>query len=264
MLRNRLDRGPQVPILMFHDLGGARSPIAFPTGLFADALRAWAGRGYRAAGLDEVVDSLRRGRSLPDRTIVLTFDDGYRSVYETAFPLIHDLGWSATAYLTVGRGGQRRPEDTLPSIDGRDMLSWRQIVEMHEHGIGFGAHSLTHPDLRRLPDDEVTSEIQDSGAVIEDCLGSRVGTFAYPYGLFDRRAYDAARTRYESACTVRLGLVRAADDPHALPRVDACYLRNRRAIDELGTPALARRLTVRAIPRRLRRRLRHGRGGIAP
>ena len=117
--------------------------------------------------------------------MVITFDDGYRSVYEEAFPVLQRYGMSATVFLTVGKANAANSRESLPSLKGRSMLSWRCIREMQNHGIVFGAHTMTHPDLTHLPVDEVKQEILASKEIIENALGTTVSTFANPYGRYN-------------------------------------------------------------------------------
>lgn len=104
--------------------------------------KAW----YRTPNLSETVDRLRRGVPFPDRSFVITFDDGYRSVYDEAFPILRRYGMSATVFLTVGEKRKIKQTGRLPSLYKRSMLNWREAREMQQAGFTFGAHTCTHPD----------------------------------------------------------------------------------------------------------------------
>jgi peptidoglycan/xylan/chitin deacetylase (PgdA/CDA1 family) len=209
-------------------------------------------RGYRTLSLVGAANCLHRGVPFPDRSVVITFDDGYGSVYDEAFPVLQRYGMSATVFLTVGGQIPRDPADRLPSLHGRPMLRWCEIKEMQRLGIDFGAHTLTHPDLTRLPTGQVETEIRDSKAIIEDVLGTPVTCFAYPYGRYDARSCRIARRYFLAACSDRLGLVTTTSDPHALERVDAHYLRADALFDLLATGLFPWYIRGRSIPRRIR------------
>jgi len=151
-----------VPILTFHAVEDRPSVISFSPRLFQQGMARLYDRGYRTLNLPELVDCLRPGVLFPERSLAITFDDGYQSVYTQAFPILQRYGFSATVFLTVGEKGNRRPPERLPSIEGRSMLSWGEIKEMHRWGITFDAHTLTHPDLTRLALERVTAEICNS------------------------------------------------------------------------------------------------------
>jgi peptidoglycan/xylan/chitin deacetylase (PgdA/CDA1 family) len=241
-----------LPILTFHALDdqpavGALEPRVFRRGM--EQLRAG---GYRTLALGEIAERVRRGLDLPAAAVVVTFDDGYRSVYEEAFPVLQAQGMTATVFLTVGPSGTG--DDRLPSLEGRPMLSWPEIREMQRAGITFGAHTLTHPDLTDLPQSQVETEMRASKVMIEDRLGAAVPWFAYPYGRYDERSYALARRLFTCACSDALGLVSPRSDPWALERVDTYYLRTDRRFALVPSRWLPHYLRVLNVPRRLRRR----------
>lgn len=176
-----------LPILTFHALDDRSSAISFAPHVFQRGMARLHEGGYRALSLLEAADGLRHGEPFPDRAFVLTFDDGYQSVYTEAFPVLQHYGWSATVFLTVGQNRKVGVESRLPAMEDRPMLAWREIQEMHRWGLDFGAHTLTHPDLTRLPLAQVETEVCDSQAIIQDALSAAVASFAYPYGRYDRR-----------------------------------------------------------------------------
>ena len=247
-----------LPILTFHALEDRAAVIAVPPRVFAQGLARLHKRGYRTLSLLEAVECLRRNKPFPDRAFVITFDDGYQTVYEEAFPVLQRYGMSATVFLTVGARGTAKPADRLPVLSGRAMLSWGEIWEMRRGGIEFGAHTLTHPDLTRVPFDQVEAEVHDSKVILEDTLGAPVASFAYPYGRYDDRSRELARQHFTCACSDQLGLLTAASDPYALERVDAYYLRTDRLFNVMVTRLFPWYIRARSIPRRIRRAVHPG------
>jgi len=211
--------------------------------------------GFRTLDLLEAVDWPQRGAPFPQRSLVITFDDGYQSVYEEAFPVLERYGMRATVFLTVGEGRKTEPASRLPSLYGRSMLSWPEIGEMQSAGIAVGAHTLTHADLTQAPQDRVEAEICQSKKIIEDALGTPVVSFAYPYGRFDQRSLAIARQHFACACSDKLALVGPDSDPYTLERVDTYYLRNKRLFDLMTTRLFPLYVTARSVPRRIRRAL---------
>jgi peptidoglycan/xylan/chitin deacetylase (PgdA/CDA1 family) len=209
--------------------------------------------GHHAVELGDVAAWIRQGLDLPSAAVVLTFDDGYRSTYEQAFPVLQAYGMKATVFLTVGPQGADGAR--LPSFEGRPMLSWAEIHEMQRAGISFGAHTLTHPDLTRISLQQVETEMRASKARIEDRLGTAVECFAYPYGRYDLRSRELARQWFACACSDALGLVSARSDPWALERVDTHYLRTDRRFDVVFTRWFPLYVRLQNVPRRLRRRV---------
>lgn len=184
--------------------------------------------GYRTLNLKDAVGLINESKPFPDRCFVITFDDGYKSVYDEAFPVLQRFGMTATVYLTVGKNSNTKPHERLPSIEGRSMLAWSEIQEMQGYGMDFGAHTLTHPDLTRLSLKEAEDEICRSKMIIEDALSSEVFSFTYPFGYYDRQSVEIVKKNFACACTDKMGLATCKSDPYLMERIDAYYLRTER------------------------------------
>jgi peptidoglycan/xylan/chitin deacetylase (PgdA/CDA1 family) len=166
----------------------------------------------------------RARRSLPKRSVVVTFDDGYASTLN-AKPILETLGYPATVFpvLRFVEGGEplcwpgierwrhsEHAEELQP-------LTWSQLEQLVTAGWEVGSHTVGHPLLPELPDEELESELHRSRAGIVDRLGS-CDTIAYPYGEADERvARAAASAGYTAGCT--LTRFHLADEPHLRPRV---------------------------------------------
>jgi peptidoglycan/xylan/chitin deacetylase (PgdA/CDA1 family) len=243
-----------LPILTFHALDCAGDVGALAPEVFRQGIACLHERGFCTLALADAAAMLRRGADLPPRSLVLTFDDGYRSVYTEALPVLQRYGMTATVFVTVGAPDDAGARDRLPSLLGREMLRWDEIREMSRAGIAIGAHSLTHADLSRLPPDRVETEVCRSRSIIEDRLGSAVPGFAYPYGRYDPQSYAVVGRQFEFACSDVFALASHASDPWALERIDTFYFRGQRRFGLIGSRWLPIMVQAIAVPRRLRRR----------
>lgn len=236
-----------LPILTFHTLDEQSSSVSFSPKVFRRGMARLHEKGYQTINLSETINFLRQGKPFPERSLVITFDDGYQTVYNEAFPILQRYRMSVTVFLTVG---ERRTTSTrsLPSLKGRPMLSWDNIREMHQWGVMFGAHTLTHPDLTRLPLDQTGSEITHSKSIIEDALGSPVTSFAYPYGRHNNRIRELVRQHFLCGCSDKFGLVTARSDLYSLERIDACYFRTDRLFKVILTGWFPSYIWARNIP----------------
>ena len=243
-----------LPVLTFHDISTDPAVISFPPGIFRHGLAKLHEHGYRTLSLVDAAQCWQKNQAFPARSFVITFDDGYESVYAKAFPVLQEFAMSATVFLPVGKDKVADLDRRLPALEGRAMLSWRRIQEMHKHGISFGAHTVTHADLTSLPVDEVKPEILTSKQRIEDVLGTAVSSFAYPFGRYNTTIRNFVAQHFTCACSDALGFLNGASDLYAIERVDAYYLRSNRLFNLMLTGFFPSYIKARALPRRLRRR----------
>ncbi len=246
----------RLPILTFHAVDHEPAVYSLSPQMFRHGMRQLHAHGFRTIHLDEVVDILRSGREFPARTVAITFDDGYWSFYAEAFPVLQEFEMTATVFVPTGEPTHAASTDRLPTLEGREMLGWPQIREMARAGIAFGAHSMTHPDLRKLSDQDVAREILGSKDVLEDRLGQAVSSFAYPFGLFDARCRAVVQQHFAAGVSDALGFVEPTSDPWTLARLDSYYLRTGPRFDSFFQPWFPAYLRARNLPRRLRRWVR--------
>ena len=246
----------RVPILTFHAIDRESSPISFAPDAFRQALERLVENGFQTISLLRAVQLIAGRAVAPERSCVITFDDGYQSVYEAAFPLLQRYRLTATVFLTVGEGTTRSAQVRLPQLNNRGMLSWAAIHEMHQYDIEFGAHTLTHPDLRAIPFDRARVEVEGSKQVIEDVLGTPVASFAYPFGRSTPPVRALAESLFACACTDDLGIAGPKCDPYRIARVDAYYLKPTSWFGRLDAPLFPWYLRARNLPRIARRALR--------
>lgn len=160
----------------------------------------------------------------PPRTVVLTFDDGYASVAETAWPLLKERGWPAVLYAVAGYldGGERFPWDARAPGDTARLLDAAGVRDLAADGMAVGSHTVSHRWLPHLPPDTIRDEVRDSRARLEDLLRAPVTTFSYPMGGWNAHVRRAvADAGYASAVTVDRGRNTIRTDRLALRRAFA-------------------------------------------
>ena len=231
-------------ILTYHRIGlprgGRRERLTVPPARFKRQLRLVPALRLDFTNLEAVHACLRGGAAAGRGAVALTFDDGYRDLCEHALPELVERAIPALVFLVA-----RRDHDSWTSWGSRTnlpLMDWSQVREFAEAGISFGSHTLTHPDLTRLDDVELRTELADSKKTIEDRIGQPVRHFCYPYGSHDDRVVEAVRAAgYRTACTTRRGAVRPGADGLRLPRLS------------IGSRMWAHRFALRLLWRHERR-----------
>lgn len=155
----------QIPILTFHAIDKRRSPLSFAPDLFREFIRQIHEHGYRTISLSELRACLDAGKGFHSKTLIITFDDGYQSVFEDAYPHLQERGMLATLFLAMGELPVAALGDRFPSLCGRSMMNWREVLELHQAGWEIGTHTLTHPDQ---PDRLGTSHPGNNGIQASD------------------------------------------------------------------------------------------------
>jgi peptidoglycan/xylan/chitin deacetylase (PgdA/CDA1 family) len=211
-----------VPILMYHEIARRQdtpSRLAVPPDSFAAQVRHLHETGFRTLTVSALASALAgQDVRLPERPVVITFDDGFADFHAEALPVLSRYGFTATVFVTTGwiadagtHAAGRRP--------GR-MLCWNQIREAAAAGVEIGAHSHRHPQLDQIPPGRLREELVMSKALLEDGLGAAVPSLAYPFGYSNAEVRRAAReTGYGQACAVRNATAGTSHDPFALPRL---------------------------------------------
>ncbi len=218
---------PQVPILTYHGLDEAASPLFISPAKFEAQLAALADRGYKTIPLAVVLDKLRHGEPFAENSVVITFDDGYESVYREAWPRLRAFGFTATVFLITDYCGRDNRWPGQPAwVPTRPLLSWTQIETLGAEGCEFGAHTCTHPALVNLELGAARDEIILSQQIIHDHTGQLARVFAYPYGAVNSQIHEIVHQHFDGALGTRLGLVQTQSNPYALERVDAYYLQS--------------------------------------
>ena len=242
-----------------------QSPLAIDPSALDCQLAHLRRRGYAGLTFAES-ERLRAAGRLPERSVVITFDDGYRSTLEAA-DVLDAHGYPGTVFVVTSFVDSGRPLE-WPGIAGERLrpgadrelrpLTWADLESMVARGWEVGSHTVTHPLLSALPADRVERELVESRRRIADRLG-RCETIAYPYGREDGAvARAAADAGYLAACTLKG--VPTADTPYLRPRVGLTS-RDRGLRLRLGTSpaALGAR---RSRPARIASRLRPARSWL--
>lgn len=239
---NKIYYQDKAVVLMYHHLSpGEESSSTISPDKFASHLKMLKEEGFNVIPLNELGKFLEGKEKAPPNAIIITFDDGYRSNYEYAFPSLKEYDYPATIFMIVSRIGKTAGEISK--------LSWEEMLLMQEHKIDFQSHSYDghytvkvnakgdekpvlagdiydaftgkreDPDARQL---RVYEDLKLSKSLLEEKMGSQVEYFAIPYGWVDERLTKAAEEAgFKYLLTIKSGVNVKGTNPHRIFRINA-------------------------------------------
>jgi peptidoglycan/xylan/chitin deacetylase (PgdA/CDA1 family) len=213
-----------LPILMYHKAG--RPPfrarlrgLYIPPGTFMRQLAELRENGFQSASLSDLPADLSA-----KKRIVLTFDDGYRSVLQKALEPLRQHGFTAINYLVADLLGKSNVWDLPLGEVEEPLMTVGEVKEWLAAGQEIGSHTLTHPHLTQIPLAAAREEITASKQKLEDLFQRPVEHFCHPYGDWNPAVRDlVAGAGYRTATTVDFGVNPPGTDPLALKRITARY-----------------------------------------
>ena len=203
---------PGVPVLNYHQVEQKNgNPLTLWPDQFEAQMAYLAEEGYTPITIDEMMDALENGAPLPEKPVIITFDDGYADNYEYAYPILKKYGFKATIFLIYDF------TNTYPNY-----LTWDQINEMKESGlIHFESHTMTHANLAELTSvDELRHEIADSHDLLSEKIGYDMHYIAYPGGRVNPEIEEITRAAgYRGGFTVHYGLSTPTEGRYQMDRI---------------------------------------------
>ena len=190
-----------VPVLCYHNLAPqSKGRMILGAKVFEEQMRYLKNQGYRVINLKEFIEFVSLKRQLPNKSILLTFDDGYRSFLPYAYPILKELGFTATLFIYtdyVGAGG--------------NAFTWADLKKLSQEGFDVEAHSKSHGDMVRAKgeaageyDKRLDTELAQPRLLFQKNLGFIPDILAYPYGRQDEAVVRRTKERgYAAAFTVR-------------------------------------------------------------
>ncbi|MFQ6002677.1 MAG: polysaccharide deacetylase family protein [Candidatus Zixiibacteriota bacterium] len=176
-------------ILTYHTVGNYEeilpAGINTPIEVFRSHMDYLFHHQYRVVPLDQMVNHIINSQELNNRTLAITFDDGYEDHFLYAYPILNKYGFSATIFVTVkyidGYWESEKAEEGRIKALSRD-----QILEMQNGGlIQFGSHGYSHNNLLSANEGEKVFEIRESKSYLGDLLGRDIPFISYPFGACD-------------------------------------------------------------------------------
>lgn len=202
-------------VLLYHKFGDQRTPSTnIDLNIFKEQMLYLKKHGYKVISLKQLINIIEKNKSLPSKSVVITIDDGYKSVYFNAFPILREYGYPFTVFLSTKAIEKKYP----------DYLSWKEIKIMKKVGADFQDHSYAHYALGIIPnhmkEDEyrewIIEDLKKSRAVFKHYLGYEPLYLAFPYGYYNKILIsEALKLGYKALLTQDPGVV-SEDTPLTL------------------------------------------------
>jgi peptidoglycan/xylan/chitin deacetylase (PgdA/CDA1 family) len=208
---NHFDRGglhrdgiQTIPILTYHRFANeCSSPLCVRSSIFDDQMRYLKDNDFHVISPEQLLAFLDYKEGLPRKSVLITMDDGYRSTYEIAYPILKKYGFTATLFIYTDFVGVSRMA-----------ITWDQLKELKANGFSIGSHTISHSDLTARADGEtdagwmarIERELIGSKVILDKKLNQDTFVLAYPYGKYDKRSISTARKAgYKLAMSVERG-----------------------------------------------------------
>lgn len=204
-------------ILLYHHVSDSTPAItSIGPGQFEEQLQYLEENSFNLLGLEEIFSALEQGQQLPERSVAISFDDAYESVYQNAYPLLKSRNWPFSLFVASD------------SIDQnyQGYMTWQQLREIQQYGAEIGGHSASHAHLVRALENEslsqwsarVSADIDRGNRRIKEEVGVDVRFFAYPYGEFNPELKQMLMDRSIYALAQYSGAIGPTTDLYEAPR----------------------------------------------
>jgi peptidoglycan/xylan/chitin deacetylase (PgdA/CDA1 family) len=239
------------PVLAFHAIEQADTVLAIDPARFERVVSCLKRRHFASITAAELLSYIDRFGRTPKRTVVFTFDDGYRSVRSAAYPILADAGFVATVYPVTGLLGETNQWDAGSRHAGLHIMSEADLIFLAAGGWEIGGHTHTHRRLVGMDPSSIEDELTQNARALEAGVGVTAKTFAYPFGAHDEATERAVSMHYRAAFGIGSAALRLDSPRLSLPRIEGWYLQTPRTARLLGGPLESAYLALRSTGRRI-------------
>lgn len=221
----RLNKG-DFRILLYHSVEKRNTAVdtmglAISPELFYAQMKYLKEKGANILSLPDLIARSMKRLPIPDKAVAITFDDGYRSVFTGALPILKEFGFTATVFINIYFLENKIADNQYYHDWGA--LSWEEVKQLYGAGLSIGSHAFTHGKLVGLSGQEIDYEVRQSKILIEDNTGIKINTFSYPHGSFNRRIKNIVKdSGFICSCSSIDGINNAKVDFYALKRTEIC------------------------------------------
>ena len=210
------DRAYFPAVIMYHDI--RTEPLNYFDVLVQDfcAQLDWLkANDYETLSIEDLISHIKNGESFPEKSVIITFDDGYNGIYNYAFPELKKRNMKAVFFITASVIDKL--EGSYPHVTAKEL---QEIAS--DKNFSIGSHTLTHSNLTKMTHEEKIHELAESKRILEQITGREVLSMAYPEGNYDKQVIDSVKEAgYEIAFAVQDRGLLNEDARYSIPRIYA-------------------------------------------
>jgi peptidoglycan/xylan/chitin deacetylase (PgdA/CDA1 family) len=215
--------GKRIPVIIYHNVGipriGEHPGLTTPPDEFESQIRLLKKMGYASIVPEQWLQWRDAGAALPEKPVIVVFDDAYEEAAQVAFPIMERHGFKAACMVVTGCIGMTNRWDEDAGRPSFQLMNESQIQQWARRGFEFGGHTRSHRELPLETDDRVELEVARCKEDLARILGTPPTSFAYPFGGLSEAATAAVRRHFQLGFTSWPGRLHLATDPALAPRI---------------------------------------------
>ena len=205
-----------VMVLNYHKVVDEHMSLSVPLADFEQHMKWLKEYGYTSITPEELYEFIVNGSELPEKPVLITFDDGYKDNYTNAYPIMKKYGFTGTIFVVTG---------FLGVYD--NYMTWEQAKELADNGFSIESHTYSHKSMTEASDEEISKELTKSRDTIRNKLGIDADFMAYPTGTYNLHIAELVqKAGYKGAFTIKYDNVSRESNVYALERVPIFHTEN--------------------------------------
>lgn len=205
-----------VMVLNYHKVVDEHMSLSVPLADFEQHMKWLKEYGYTSITPEELYEFIVNGSELPEKPVLITFDDGYKDNYNNAYPIMKKYGFKGTIFVVTG---------FLGVYD--NYMTWEQAKELADNGFSIESHTYSHKSMTEASDEEISKELTKSRDTIKNKLGIDADFMAYPTGTYNLHIAELVqKAGYKGAFTIKYDNVSRESNVYALERVPIFHTEN--------------------------------------
>jgi len=213
-----------VPIITYHSIDNSNSYLSISPQIFFLQMAHLKEQGWNTITIPQLL-RYKFTTKLPEKSVVLTFDDGLQNFYKAAWPILSQFGFTATVFIPTNYIGEKAWWYSDYDLEPLTILTWDQMKELDSHGIDIQSHGCSHNEPNSFDIDDMRYEAQQSKTILEQGLSKSIKIFCFPFGQTPPTMIEILKScGYVASICGQEGLFRLSSNPYYIRRQSLDYI----------------------------------------